>query len=292
MAADEPRRRRRRRNIDGGSMDAMGDPYRFSAGSTPLLVSLPHDSTYIPEELARRMTPAALKTADTDWHVARLYDAAAGMGASILVATHSRYVVDLNRDPEDRQLYPGMDNTEVCPLLTFDMEPIYRPGAEPDAAEVRDRVARYWRPYHDRIDAELGALRARHGLAILFDGHTIRSQVARFFEGELPDLNLGTANGASIDPELGERIYAVLEASDYSAVRDGRFTGGYITRHYGAPARNIHTVQLELTWRTYMDESEPFAYLPGRAAGLKKVLERMLAEILAWTAENTANLPE
>lgn len=260
----------------------MADPYRFVAGSTPLIVSLPHDSTHIPDELARCMTPPALATPDTDWHVARLYDFAEALGATVLTATHSRYVVDLNRDPSGEALYPGADNTEICPLRTFDQAPIYRPGQEPDAAEVGRRIETYWRPYHARLAEAIARVRARHGVAVLFDGHTIRSQVARFFTGRLPDLNLGTAKGASVAPDLGARVFAILEGSPYSAVRDERFTGGYITRTYGRPADGVHVLQLELTWRTYMDEGPPYAYLPERAARLKTVLRAMVEGGLAW----------
>lgn len=250
-----------------------------------MLVSLPHDSTHIPDAIARRMTTPALATPDTDWHVAKLYDFAEAMGASVLAASHSRYVVDLNRDPSGAMLYPGADNTEICPLLTFDMEPIYKPGQNPDGAEVAERIETYWKPYHARLTETLAEIRSRHGVAVLFEGHTIRSQVARFFQGRLPDLNLGTAKGASVAPDLGARVFAVLERSPYSAVRDERFTGGYITRTYGRPAQGVHALQLELTWRTYMDEGPPYEYLPDRAARLKTVLKAMVQSGLDWAAQ-------
>lgn len=262
----------------------MADPFRFVAGSTPLIVSLPHGSTHIPDELAWRMTPEALATPDTDWHVARLYDFAEALGATVLTATHSRYVVDLNRDPSGEALYPGADNTEICPLRTFDLSPIYRPGQEPDTAEIGRRIETYWRPYHATLAEAIATVHACHGVAVLFDGHTIRSRVARFFTGRLPDLNLGTARGASVAPDLGARVFALLERSEYSAVRDERFTGGYITRTYGRPADGVHVLQLELTWRTYMDEEPPYTYLPDRAARLKAVLRAMVDSGLAWAS--------
>jgi N-formylglutamate deformylase len=260
----------------------MADPFRFIAGSTPLVVSLPHDSTHIPEAIARRMTPAALATPDTDWHVAKLYDFAEGLGATVLTATHSRYVVDLNRDPAGEALYPGADNTELCPLRTFDQEPIYRAGQEPNDAEIAQRIDRFWQPYHARLCEAIAETRDRHGVAVVFDGHTIRSRVARFFTGQLPDLNLGTARGASVAPDLGARVFAILEGSGYGAVRDQRFTGGYITRSYGRPAEGAHVLQLELTWRTYMEEGPPYAYLPDRAGRLKAVLRAMLESGMDW----------
>jgi len=151
------------------------------------------------------------------------------------------------------------------------------------ADEVRARVDTYWRPYHARLAAELEALRRRFGLAVLFDAHSIRSRLPRFFDGRLTDLNLGTASGHSADERLAARGFEVLEAAPgYSAVLNGRFTGGYITRHYGRPADGVHALQLELSQRTYMSERHPFAYQPGLADGLAPVLRRLLEELLAW----------
>ncbi len=262
---------------------AAGDIFDFTPGTTPLLVSIPHDGRSIPDDIAARMTDAALRIPDTDWHVRRLYDFAAGLGAGVLAARHSRYVVDLNRDPEGAALYPGADNTEILPLLTFDREPIYRDGAEPDAGETGDRIERYWHPYHRRLAAETATLRERHGHAVLFDAHSIRSVVPRFFEGTLPDFNFGTARGASADSGLAASAFRVLASAEgYTAVDNGRFTGGYITRRYGAPADGIHTIQLELTQRSYMDEAYPFGYRPDLADGVKPVLRDLLAAMIDW----------
>lgn len=263
-------------------MDRLFD---FSTGTTPLLVSVPHGGTFVPDGIATRMTEAALATPDTDWYVPLLYDFAAGLGASTIMATHSRYVIDLNRDPAGRPLYPGGQNTELVPLTTFDFEPIYREGSEPDSSEVADRRIRFWAPYHDRLREELDRLRQVYGFAILLEGHSIRSVVDRFFDGVIPDLNLGTAEGESCDAALGERVFRVLDRSPYDAVWDDRFTGGYITRHFGDPAGNIHAMQLELTWKNYMEEIPPYAYLPERAARLKATLRSMVEEILDWAAE-------
>jgi len=259
------------------------DIYRFSEGTAPLLVSVPHDGRHVPDAIAARMTEAARCIPDTDWHVCRLYDFAAGLGASVLEATHSRYVADVNRDPEGAVLYPDADNTELCPVKTFDLEPIYLPGEDPDDAEVADRIATYWQPYHDRIAAELARLRERFGFVILFDAHSIRSEVPRFFDGVIPDFNLGTASGVSADAELTRRAFAVLDgAKDFTAVLNGRFTGGYITRHYGDPARSVHTIQLEQSQATYMNEAWPFEYREDLAGRVKPVLRRLIEEIIAW----------
>ena len=260
-----------------------GEIYDFTPGTTPLLVSIPHDGRSIPGDIADRMTEEALRIPDTDWHVGRLCDFALGLGAGVLAARHSRYVVDLNRDPEGRALYPGADNTEIVPLRTFDREPIYRDGAAPDAAETGERIARFWRPYHERLAGEIAALRERHGVAVLFDAHSIRSVVPRFFDGTLPDFNFGTARGTSADAGLAASAFRVLASADgYSAVDNGRFTGGYITRRYGAPADGVHAIQLELSQRTYMNETHPFDYRPDLARRVRPVLCQMLAAMIDW----------
>lgn len=264
----------------------MTDVFEFHKGSVPLLVSVPHDGREVPAEIASRMTDAARRIPDTDWHVRDLYDFAAGLGASVMGATHSRYVVDLNRDPSGQALYPGASNTELVPLATFDMEPIYLDGQMPDDAEIAARTETYWRPYHQCIQDELARLKAEHGVAILFDAHSIRSEVERFFEGRLPDFNYGTSSGASADADLTRRSFAAFESAEgYSAVLNGRFTGGYITRTYGDPANGIHALQLEQSQITYMNEAYPFDYRPDLADKVKPVLAECLEALLGWAAE-------
>jgi N-formylglutamate deformylase len=262
----------------------MSEIYHFLPGSTPLLVSIPHCGIRIPDHLAARMTPAALVLADTDWHVDKLYDFAADRGAHVLTADFSRYVVDLNRDPEGKALYPGADNTGVVPVDTFDRLPLYRPGEVPSAQEINRRIDVYWKPYHDRVQHELARLKEKHGVAILFDAHSIRSEVPRFFEGRLPDFNLGTAKGASMDQALAERLLAICrEAAGHTSVLNGRFTGGYITRQYGRPGDAVQAVQLELSQLTYMDERPPFRYRPELAERMRLVLARLIDALLDWS---------
>ena len=257
------------------------DPFRFREGRTPLLVSMPHVGLHIPGDTATGMTKLALTLPDTDWHIDQLYDFLDDFGASVIAATHSRYVIDLNRPPDGASLYPGKATTELCPTGTFDGEPLYRDGAAPDNAEVARRVASYWRPYHDRLDAELRRMKDTHGYALLWDAHSIRSVVPRLFEGRLPDLNIGTAGGASCDPGLAKQVLAVAEASQtYSAVLNGRFKGGYITRQYGRPGEDVHAIQLELSQRTYMEESPPFTFREELAEGVRPVIKQMLETVL------------
>ena len=255
--------------------------FTLRRGTAPLLVSLPHDGIALPEELATRMTPEARGVPDTDWFVGRLYDFARHLGASLLVPVNSRYVIDLNRPPDDLSLYPGQNTTGLCPVQRFDGEPVYLPGQEPSAEEVAARIERYWRPYHEALAGELARLRAAHGRAVLWEGHSIRSTVPFLFEGRLPDFNLGTAAGASCSPARQARIEAVLAAQgDYTWVANGRFKGGYITRHHGRPGEGVDAVQLELAQSTYMDESTG-RYQPARAAEVQAVLARLLEAALA-----------
>lgn len=257
------------------------DIFNLHRGTAPLLVSVPHDGTHVPEDIATRLTDSARRVPDTDWHVARLYaDAARALGASILVPTHSRYVIDLNRSEDDVSLYPGQNTTGLCPTVQFTGEPVYREGEEPGEAEVRARVERYWRPYHAALRAELNRLRNAHGRVVLWEGHTINGALPFLFEGRLPDLNLGTAAGASCTQALQQRLVQVLEAQgDYDFVANERFKGGHITRHYGDPGNGIDAVQLEISQRTYMDE-ETFAFEAAKAKGAQAVIRRMLEAAL------------
>jgi N-formylglutamate deformylase len=214
--------------------------YLLHPGRTPLLVSVPHAGTYIPWALRDRMTPVALGVPDTDWHVPLLYQCALELDVGLLVATHSRYVIDLNRNPDGVALYAGADNTELCPTRSFAQEPLYRDGQLPDAAEIETRRQRYWQPYHDALAGELSRLRAAHGHAVLIDGHSIRAEVPRFFAGQLPDLNLGTADGQSCAPGLQQASEQLLSgATGFSFVSNGRFKGGTITRRHGQPGQGV-----------------------------------------------------
>lgn len=249
-------------------------------GHAPLLISLPHDGSALPDGFDERLTASARRVPDTDWHVSRLYDFARELGASILVPRFSRYVVDLNRPPDDVSLYPGQNTTGLCPTVQFSGEPVYLPGQEPDAREIAARVQAWWQPYHAALQQELVRLRARHGRAVLWEGHSIRSVVPFLFEGRLPDFNIGTAAGTSCSPALQARLAAVMEAqNDYSHVFNGRFKGGYITRHYGRPAEGVEAVQLELAQLNYMDE-ESFSYLPERAGPTAALIRRLLGAAL------------
>ena len=264
-------------------LETTEPPFRFRQGTRPLLISMPHVGTHIPPALAARLSAEARQVPDTDWHLERLYDVADELGASVLVATHSRYVIDLNRPPDDQNLYPGQDTTGLCPVDTFDKTPLYAAGDEPGAAEMAARRDAIWQPYHRQLQTELARLKAAHGAALLWDAHSIRSVLPRFFEGRLPDLNFGSADGASCAPALTDELLRIArQATGYRAVLNGRFKGGYITRQYGQPAQGVHAVQLEMTHRCYMQEAWPFDYLPAIAAGVRPHLRRLLEAALAF----------
>jgi N-formylglutamate deformylase len=257
------------------------ETFTLHRGTAPLLVSLPHDGSDVPGDIAARLTDSARRTLDTDWHVSRLYAFARELGASMLVPNFSRYVVDLNRPPDDISLYPGQNTTGLCPVVQFSGEPVYRDGMQPTPGEIGARVDRYWRPYHEALRAELDRIHAMHGRVLLWEGHSIKGSALPFlFDGRLPDLNLGTAAGASCSARLQSRLESTLAAqADFDYIVNGRFKGGHITRHYGDPANDIDAVQLEISQRIYMDE-ESFEYDEAKAAGAQGVIRSLLEAAL------------
>lgn len=266
-------------------------------GEAPLVVSFPHTGTDLPADIASRLVSPWRARKDADWYVDRLYAMAIALGATTVRTTISRTVIDVNRDPSGASLYPGQATTELCPVSTFDGEPLYLAGETPSAQEIAARQARYFEPYHAALRAELERLLARHGRVVLYDAHSIRSRVPRLFAGELPHLNLGTNRGVSCDPALTRAIERACEDLRFSRVTDGRFIGGWTTRHYGHPEREVHAVQMELACRGYLSEPEvpdsenwPPPFEPQRAAPLSDVLQRALAACLNF-AQLAAGAP-
>jgi N-formylglutamate deformylase len=255
--------------------------YEYLAGDAALLISFPHSGTYVPRPLGQRLRSEVRDLPDTDWFVPELYDFHRELGASVLRATHSRYVVDLNRPPDDAPLYPGQRGTTVCPIETFDAEPLYAPGQEPSRAEIGERLRSYWQPYHACLADLTAKLAAEHGYCVLWDAHSILSMVPQLFEGRLPDLNLGTADGRSCSPARAARLTEHLGAqSTFSFVVNGRFKGGYITRRYGNPAARIDAVQLEIAQAAYLAEARTPQFDPERAAPLRSLLGALLRSAL------------
>lgn len=255
--------------------------YTLHRGTRPLLVSVPHAGTAIGPDVAPALVPRALAVEDADWHLDRLYDFAVDLGASLIVPRHARYVVDLNRPPENTPMYPGRNNTELVPTRFFTGEPLYREGMAPDEAEIQRRVQHYWRPYHAALHAELQRLKATHGHAVLFDGHSIQAELPWLFDGRLPDLNLGTVEGTSCAPGLRAALVQALAAQHrFTHVTDGRFKGGHITRFYGRPADGVHAVQMEMCWHCYMDEDRRWD--AARATPARTLLQALAEAMLSW----------
>ena len=262
----------------------MSDVFTLKRGDAPLLISIPHLGAQIPPAMRELYSDAALTLADTDWHLDRLYDFAHELGATILGARYSRYVIDLNRPPNDESLYPGQTTTGLYPTETFRGKPVYRLNGEPDAEEKARRVAVYWQPYHDALRAELARLRERHANVLLWEAHSIASVLPRLFDAKLPDLNLGTQDGRTAAPALQKAAESAAAVGPFTWVANGRFKGGYITRHFGAPHEGIHAIQLEMCQSTYMNEAFPFDYDRTLAARVQPTLQRMLEGSLSALA--------
>jgi N-formylglutamate deformylase len=258
--------------------------FKLKQGSIPLLISMPHLGTGLPDDIRAMLNPVGHEVDDTDWHLDRLYDFAVGMGASMLRPTYSRYVIDLNRPADGKSLYPGQNTTGLCPLTTFDNVPLYLDGKEPDAAETARRLPLYWQPYHDALRAELDRIKAQHGYALLWEAHSIRSVIPHLFEGELPVFNFGSVDGASCAPGTAEALLALAQqlSPELPAVLNGRFKGGFITRNYGKPEQNVYAIQLELGQRSYMEEQRPYALDETLSARLKPTLEQLIRTFVAF----------
>lgn len=258
-------------------------------GEAPLIVSFPHTGTDIPPDIEAQLVSPWLARKDADWWIHRLYDFARDLGATTVRTAISRTVIDVNRDPSGASLYPGQATTELCPTTTFDGEPLYV-GADPDDAEIERRRRTWFAPYHAALDAEIARLRAAHGAVVLYEAHSIRSRIPRLFDGDLPNFNLGTNSGGSCAPALTSAVEAACDASTFSRVTNGRFKGGWTTRHYGRPENGVHAVQMELACRGYMDDPAapptsktwPPPYSETQAAPMRATLTDVLKACLAF----------
>ncbi|GMU68349.1 MAG: hypothetical protein AMXMBFR37_06820 [Steroidobacteraceae bacterium] len=269
---------------------------RIQRGRVPLVLSIPHSGVEIPDDCASGLRSAWLARLDTDWYLPQVYAFAKDLNATIIWTEMSRTVVDPNRDPAGISLYPGMATTALCPIQTFDGEPLYQSGCEPGPDEIERRRLTFHSPYHRAIGEELARLRQQHPHVVIYDAHSIRSRVPRLFEGELPNLNIGTNSGRSCDIELSRQLAANAEKSSFTHVVDGRFKGGYITRHWGRPDDGIHAVQMEIACRSYLDENGspptpenwPPGYSPRRAETLQTLLRKMLETCIGFARAQAA----
>lgn len=248
-------------------------------GTGPVVLAMPHGGTSIPVEIERRLNARGRELTDTDWHIARLYDGLLPRATTVR-ATFHRYVIDANRDPEDVSLYPGRNTTSLCPVTDFDGRAIWRDGAAPGSDEIAARRWDFHAPYHRALGEQIERVRAAHGVAVLYDCHSIRSRIPFLFEGTLPVFNIGTAGGQSCAAEIEQEAVQNCAAADaYDHILNGRFKGGWTTRRYGRPARGVHAIQMELAQRAYMDEAAPWTYREERAAAVRPYLQTLLQRL-------------
>jgi len=255
-------------------------PVTVTTGNSPVVLGMPHTGTWLPTEIFEKLNDNGKKLADTDWHIDQLYDGLLP-NTTIVKANFHRYAIDANRDPSGASLYPGQNTTGLCPLIDFDNLPIYLDRCEPDKAEIERRRLALHAPYHAALAAELERVRKIHGVAILYDCHSIRSHISFLFEGKLPDFSIGTNGGATCAASIEKAVQDVCKDADgYSSVLNGRFKGGWTTRHYGQPNSGIHAIQMELTQSAYLATEElPFSFDEERAAPLQVHLKSLLAQI-------------
>ena len=257
-------------------------------GDMPLIVSMPHIGTVLPTEIEARLVSPWLARKDADWWIDKLYAFAQGLGATIIATHLSRTVIDVNRDPSGASLYPGQATTQLCPTTTFDGDALYV-GDVPDEVEIDARRALYFDPYHAAISAEIARLRSLHPQVVLYEAHSIRSHVPRLFDGPLPHLNIGTNGGESCAAALEQAVAGACANSPFDHVLNGRFKGGWTTRHYGRPESGVHAIQMELACRGYMDEPDiiepanwPSPFDAARAAPMTNTLSSVLDAALAF----------
>jgi N-formylglutamate deformylase len=260
------------------------EPITVTPGTSPLVLAMPHTGTWLPPEIWAGLNERGRRLADTDWHIDRLYEGLVP-DATLVKANFHRYVIDANRDPTGTSLYPGQNTTGLCPTTDFDGRALYEDGQEPDEVEIEHRRSLFHSPYHEALAAELARVRSERGVAVLYDCHSIRSLIPFLFDGTLPDFNIGTNEGVTCAPELQQAVTTIAGAAPfYSSVVNGRFKGGWTTRHYGRPETGIHAIQMELAQSTHLEsEVAPFAYDEAKAARLRPILQSIL-ETLVVTA--------
>ncbi|MCH2249838.1 MAG: N-formylglutamate deformylase [Cognatishimia sp.] len=244
-------------------------------GDGPIVLGQPHGGTHVSQDIHRHLNDIGRTLADTDWHITRLYEGLLP-SATIVKSNIHRYVIDANRDPAGQSLYPGQNTTTLVPLTDFDGRPIWEEGQEPSREEIENRRARFHAPYHEALRTALQTAKAKHGVAILFDCHSIRSNIPYLFDGELPVFNTGTNLGQTCAPEIEQAVHVCAAESGMPHVLNGRFKGGWTTRHYGQPDTGIHAIQMEIAQRAYMTEAAPWSYVPAGADALRPILKQML----------------
>ena len=248
------------------------------SGSSPIVLGLPHTGLGLPFEVAENLNEFGRPLIDTDWHIHKLYDDLVPDLTTVRTTIH-RSVIDVNRDPCGESLYPGQNTTTLVPLIDFDGNGIWK--SPPAAEDVEQRKKQFHKPYHDALSVEIERVKKEHGFAILYDCHSIRSDIPFLFDGKLPDFNIGTNNGTTCDPDIEKSVHDICSNErSYSTILNGRFKGGWTTRHYGRPEQGVHAIQMELAQCTYLEaETTPFPYASGKAKKLRSVLRNILIEL-------------
>jgi N-formylglutamate deformylase len=256
------------------------NPVDVVRGDSPVILGLPHTGTYVPDAVRAALTARGQGLEDTDWHIHTLHDGLLA-GATTVRATFHRYVIDANRDPSGASLYPGQNTTGLVPTTLFDGPDLW--VTPPTADVITARRLAYHVPYHAALNVEMERVHARHGVAILYDCHSIRSHIPYLFEGKLPDFNIGTNGGTTCAPVIERAVVDICaRAAGYSSVLNGRFKGGWTTRHYGRPAQNWHVIQMELAQSTYLTtESAPWTYDTAKADRLRGHIKEILTTLAA-----------
>ncbi len=254
--------------------------FEVKQGTSPVILGFPHTGTDVPADIWERLNETGRLLADTDWHIHHLYDGLLD-NPTVVRATFHRYVLDANRDPAGTSLYPGQNTTGLIPETDFDGRPIWKTGAEPTEADIAERLRTYHAPYHAALAAEIERVKAIHGVVVLYDCHSIRSHIPFLFDGKLPDFNIGTDMGKTCDPAIEQATIAIAAAATgYDSILNGRFKGGWTTRHYGRPETGVHAIQMELAQSTHLTtEASPFAYDDAKADKLRIHLKSILTRI-------------
>ena len=263
------------------------NPVDVVSGNSPIILGMPHTGTYVPGGVFSKLNANGQTLADTDWHIDKLYEGLLGV-ATIVRANFHRYVIDANRDPSGKSLYPGQNTTSICPLTDFDGEAIYIAGQEPDESDIALRIAEFHVPYHAALAAEIKRVREKFGVAILYDCHSIRSHIPFLFDGRLPDFNIGTNEGQTCAPEIEQITHDICQEADgFTIILNGRFKGGWTTRHYGLPRNGVHAIQMELAQCRYLESEQlPFNYSSEKSTSLRLYLKQILDQLSSWALCN------
>ncbi len=252
--------------------------------SLPILVSVPHSGTEFPEDLEKFFKEKFRKDPeDTDWLVHKVYDFLPSLGIPVLHAKYSRYVVDLNRDPDDVALYnDDRFITGLFPTHSFTKEALYKDKSTQEEAlsefDRKWRMDRFYWPYYRAIQSHLTEKRDQHKAALLFDAHSIARSVPSLSAEPFPDLVLGTQMGFTADKKLIDAALEVLERSPYKVSHNDPFRGGNITRNHGNPEMGFHAMQLEMCQDLYLAE-DGRSLDPEKTEQLRNTLSLLFREL-------------